>query len=155
MENKLEVEVVIEVPRGSIIKQDASARIDYFSPVPCPFNYGSVDTHIGLDGDHLDAVVLGRRLKRGTRLTVEVQGAVRMSDHGLTDDKLVCSPHSVGKWKRRGILLFFRFYALCKWVINVPRGHFGRNRCLGWIDATAAIEAAEKLPNGRTDSSLP
>lgn len=78
-----------------------------------------------------------------------------MSDRGMTDDKLICSARPIGKWKRRGILLFFKFYALCKWLINIPRGHFGPNRCLGWIDATAAIEEAEKSPNRLTDSRRP
>ena len=155
MVHKLEVEVIIEVPRGSLIKRDSADHIDYFSPIPCPFNYGSVDTHIGLDGDRLDAVVLGRRLKRGSRLTVEVRGAVRMSDRGMRDDKLICSSRPLGKWKRKGILLFFKFYALCKWLINIPRGHFGRNQCLGWIDARSAIEEAEKRPDRRTDPHLP
>ena len=37
-----EVEVVIEVPRGSFLKRGSSGRIDFISPLPCPYNYGAV-----------------------------------------------------------------------------------------------------------------
>ncbi|HET9668554.1 MAG TPA: inorganic diphosphatase, partial [Casimicrobiaceae bacterium] len=53
------VEVVIEVPRGSFVKRGSLGHVDFVSPLPCPYNYGSVPTHIGLEGDLLDAVVLG------------------------------------------------------------------------------------------------
>jgi inorganic pyrophosphatase len=43
-----EVEVVIEVPRGSFLKRGASGRIDFVSPLPRPFNYGAVPTLLGL-----------------------------------------------------------------------------------------------------------
>ena len=36
-----ELEVVIEIPRGSFLKRGSSGRIDFVSPLPCPFNYGS------------------------------------------------------------------------------------------------------------------
>jgi inorganic pyrophosphatase len=50
-----EVDVVIEVPRGSFLKRGSTGRVDFISPLPCPYNYGSVPTHIGLEGDLLDA----------------------------------------------------------------------------------------------------
>ena len=62
------VEVVIEVPRGSFLKRGSSGSIDFVSPLPCPFNYGSVETLIGLEGDLLDAIVLGPRLALGSRV---------------------------------------------------------------------------------------
>jgi inorganic pyrophosphatase len=37
----LEVDVVIEVPRGSFIKRGSTGHVDFISPLPCPFNYGS------------------------------------------------------------------------------------------------------------------
>jgi len=61
-----EVEVVIEVPRGSFLKRGSSGRVDFVSPLPSPYNYGCVPTHIGLEGDLLDAVVLGPRLPFGS-----------------------------------------------------------------------------------------
>ena len=53
-----EVEVVIEVPRGSFLKRGSTGRVDFISPLPCPFNYGSVPNYVGLEGDLLDALVL-------------------------------------------------------------------------------------------------
>jgi inorganic pyrophosphatase len=60
-----ELDVVIEVPLGSFIKRRDDGRVDFVSPVPCPFNYGSVPDTLSGDGDRVDAVVLGPRLPRG------------------------------------------------------------------------------------------
>ncbi len=60
-----EVDVVIEVPKGSFLKRGSTGHIDFVSPLPCPFNYGSVPKYLGLEGDLLDAVVLGPRLPLG------------------------------------------------------------------------------------------
>ena len=60
-----ELEVTIELPRGSFLKRGSTGQLDFVSPLPCPFNYGSVERLIGLEGDLLDAVVLGPRLPRG------------------------------------------------------------------------------------------
>ena len=84
-----EVEVVIEVPRGSFLKRGATGRVDFVSPLPCPFNYGSVPNFLGLEGDLLDALVLGPRLPFGTRLRVRTWGAVTLTDRGMSDDKLI------------------------------------------------------------------
>ena len=97
---------------------------------------------MGLEGDLLDAVVLGPRLPRGTRVTVQAFGSVGLTDRGMYDDKLICSHHHVGRWKRSLVLLFFTFYAKCKWMLNFIRGQTGRNACEGWGDADAAIARA-------------
>src|SRR5882757_6733993 len=86
-----EVEVVIEVPRGSFLKRGSTGHIDFISPLPCPFNYGSVPSHLGLEGDLLDAVVLGPRLPLGAQRRVRAWGAVILTDRGMTDEKLICS----------------------------------------------------------------
>ena len=62
-----ELDVVIEVPRGSFLKRGSTGRVDFVSPLPCPYNYGSVPQYIGLEGDLLDALVLGPPLPLGTR----------------------------------------------------------------------------------------
>src|SRR5437870_6103820 len=90
-----EVEVVIEIPRGSFLKRGSTGHIDFVSPLPCPFNYGAVPAYIGGEGDLLDAVVLGPRLPLGTRLSMRAWGAVTMADRGMTDDKMICSAHPV------------------------------------------------------------
>ena len=59
------IEVIIEIPRGGFLKRGSTGELDFISPFPCPFNYGSIPAFIGLDGDLLDAVVLGPRLPRG------------------------------------------------------------------------------------------
>jgi inorganic pyrophosphatase len=34
----VDVDVVIEVPRGSFLKRGSSGRTDFVSPLPCPYN---------------------------------------------------------------------------------------------------------------------
>ena len=63
-----ELEITIEIPRGSFLKRGSTGHIDFISPFPCPFNYGSVPAYIGQEGDLLDAVVLGPALARDTRV---------------------------------------------------------------------------------------
>jgi len=142
------LEVVIEIPRGSFLKRGSSGSLDFVSPFPCPFNYGSVDAYLGLEGDLLDAVVLGPRLKRGARVTVQALGAIGLTDRGLYDDKLICSDVALGHWQRIAILLFFRIYARCKGVLNLYRRRAGRNACEGWCDAREAIARATPVTCG-------
>jgi inorganic pyrophosphatase len=137
-----EVEVVIEVPRGSFLKRGATGRVDFVSPLPCPFNYGSVPVYLGLEGDLLDALVLGPRLPLGTRLRVKAWGAVTLTDRGMTDDKLVCSDEPPSPAQRRNVLRFFRFYAKCKGLLNLWRRRPGRNACEGWCEAAQALARA-------------
>lgn len=136
------VEVIIEVPRGSFIKRGSTGKVDFISPLPCPFNYGSLPDYLGLDGDLLDALVLGPRLPAGTRIRAKAWGAVRMVDHGMLDDKLICSDLPPDLLQRQKVLRFFRFYAKCKGLLNVVRGRLGRNACEGWRDAAQAIARA-------------
>ena len=136
------VEVVIEVPRGSFIKRGSTGKVDFISPLPCPFNYGSLPDYLGLDGDLLDALVLGPRLPAGTRVQAKAWGAIRMVDHGMLDDKLICSDLPPDLLQRQKVLRFFRFYAKCKGLLNVVRGRLGRNACEGWRDAAQTIARA-------------
>ena len=137
-----QLEIVIEIPRGSFLKRGSTGELDFISPFPCPFNYGSVDRYIGLEGDLLDAVVLGPRLQRGKRVTVPAVGAVGLTDRGMYDDKLICSHRPLGHWQRVLIILFFEIYAKCKGILNILRGRNGRNACEGWCDAKEAIARA-------------
>lgn len=137
------VEVVIEIPRGSFLKRGSTGHVDFVSPLPCPYNYGSVPTHIGLEGDLLDAVVLGRRLPFGSTVKLTALGAVTLMDRGLADDKLICSATPLTSADRKAILRFFRFYALCKGLLNAWRGRPGRNACEGWCTAEFALARAK------------
>ena len=137
-----EVEVVIEIPRGSFLKRGSTGHIDFISPLPCPFNYGSVPCYLGLEGDLLDAVVLGPRLPRGARTRVKAWGAVILTDRGMADDKLVCGERPLRPSTRRWVLRFFHFYAKCKGLLNFWRRRPGRNACEGWCEASEALARA-------------
>jgi len=138
-----EVEVLIEIPRGSFFKRGSTGHIDFVSPFPCPFNYGSVPQYVGLEGDLLDAVVLGPRLPLGERVRVRAWGAVVLTDRGMTDDKLICSEEPLSPNQRRRVLRFFHFYAMCKGLLNIYRHRPGRNACDGWCSASDAIARAK------------
>jgi inorganic pyrophosphatase len=137
-----EVDVVIEVPRWSFLKRGSTGQIDFISPLPCPFNYGSVPRLLGLEGDLLDAVVLGPRLPLGAQRRVRAWGAVILTDRGMTDDKLICSDNPPDSLARRRVVRFFRFYARCKGLLNFLRHRPGRNACEGWCDARQALARA-------------
>jgi inorganic pyrophosphatase len=143
----LELEILIEIPRGGFRKRGLKARTEFISPFPCPFNYGSVENYLGLDGDPLDAVVLGPRLRRGDRVRMQAVGAVGVLDGGTYEDKIICSPNPIGATKRFFILLFFRFYLLCKELLYLVRMRPGRYRCRGWTNAAKAIHRAKPLQN--------
>lgn len=149
------VEVVIEIPRGSFLKRGSTGQLDFVSPLPCPFNYGSVPQLIGLEGDLLDAVVLGARLPAGTRTRVSAWGAVTLTDRGMSDDKLICSDRPVTDGQRLMVLRFFRFYAQCKGLLNLVRRRPGRNACEGWCDASSAIARARPRDNSWRGPRVP
>lgn len=138
------VEVHIEVPRGSFAKRDAARRLEFLSPLPCPFNYGAVPALAGADHDALDAVVLGPRLALGTRLRCPVQAVVRFIDADQEDDKLICAAHPLTAGDERLVLGFFRVYALAKRLHNVLRGVRGRTRCGGFGDVAAVLARAAR-----------
>ncbi|MEO7338742.1 MAG: inorganic diphosphatase [Caldimonas sp.] len=151
----LDIEVVIEIPRGSFLKRGSSGQIDFISPLPCPFNYGAVPTHLGMEGDLLDALVLGPRLALGSRLRIKAWGAVRLMDRGMTDDKLVCSHHEPTEAECLRVLRFFHFYARCKALLNLWRRRPGRNACDGWCDASAAFARARPLAGAWAGAPVP
>jgi inorganic pyrophosphatase len=140
------VEVIVEIPRGSFFKRGTDGRLDFISPVPCPFNYGSVPAYIGGEGDLLDAVVLGPRLAVGSRVRVNAYGAIGLSERFMYDDKLICSTRQLTSEERRNILIFFRMYASLKGMLNLFRGRRGPSRCEGWGEADAAIARAVPTP---------
>ncbi|MBO6934396.1 MAG: inorganic diphosphatase [Deltaproteobacteria bacterium] len=110
----MRVPVVIEVPRFSFVKRDPKGAIDFVSPFPTPFNYGSIPGTLAEDGEPRDVLLLGPRLARGTRTEAEVLGVVRFLDAGVPDPKIVAGPH-LGRRDRPTIDGFFRLYAFAKW----------------------------------------
>ncbi|MFT5681391.1 MAG: inorganic pyrophosphatase [Myxococcota bacterium] len=117
-----QVRFVVEVPRGGFIKWGADASIDYISPFPCPFNYGSAPDHPGQDGDPADVVVLGRRRSRGAEGVLRVWGRVRFLDQGHRDDKWICAATPPRRRDRLILHAFFRFYALPKSILGAIKG---------------------------------
>ena len=116
----MSVTVTIEVPRGGFVKRGATGEVEFRSPVPCPFNYGSVDGDVAEDGDPFDAIVLGPTLALGARVQVDVHGVVRFIDAGRVDDKLVCGtpPSRLDVLRIRA---FFTIYAEAKRLRNRAR----------------------------------
>jgi len=150
-----EVDIVIEVPRGSFLKRGSSGHIDFVSPLPCPFNYGAVPTHLGMEGDLLDALVLGPRLRLGTRLRLRAWGAVTLCDRGMCDDKLICAEAEPSAAEVAKVLRFFHFYARCKGLLNLWRRRPGRNACEGWCAADVALRRASPLQAGWVGPRVP
>ncbi len=135
------IELLIEVPRGSFVKRDALGKIEFLSPLPCPFNYGSVPSLAAPDGDALDVVLLGPRLAVGQRVNAPVRAVVIFVDDGQQDDKLICATAPLSSADQRLVLGFFRVYALCKRLMNHARGRVGITHCLGWGDAARTLDA--------------
>ena len=98
------------------------------SPLPCPFNYGSVPGLVGGDGDPLDAVLLGGGLPRGSRARAVVVDVVWFTDEGAIDDKLVCVPVGVADPGRAVVRWFFTVYAVAKRARALLRGRGGAVR---------------------------
>jgi inorganic pyrophosphatase len=120
------VRVRVEVPRGSFLKREGP-RIEYVSPLPCPFNYGSVVGTRGEDGDPLDAVVLGPGLPLGTEIDVDVHGVVAFLDDGCDDAKLVCGALPTAA-EARLLRAFFAAYAPARALLNRLTGRTGPTR---------------------------
>lgn len=138
------VTVLIEVPRGSFAKRDAARRLEFLSPLPCPFNYGSVPALRGADQDALDAVVLGPRLAAGTTLRATPRAVVRFLDAGQEDDKLICAAAPLTPGEQRLVLAFFHVYALAKRLRGAVLRRPGATRCAGFGDLSAVLARAAR-----------
>lgn len=128
------VRVRIEVPRGSFLKHRPDGTLDYASPLPCPFNYGSVLDTVAADGDPLDAIVLGPRIDPGVEVDSDVQAVVWIRDAGVIDDKLICSDTPLTSKDRQQINRFFRLYSVTKRALNLVRRRQGTTAFEGWAD---------------------
>ena len=125
----VELEVVLEVPRFSFVKRRPDGCVHFVSPLPTPFNYGSVEGTLAEDGDPLDAIVLGARRPRGTRLRGRLLGILAFVDHGVADPKLVVGERLEAR-DARALELFFAVYARAKRFLDPGPGS---TRFEGWL----------------------
>ena len=132
------VRVRIEVPRGSFLKHRPDGTLDYASPLPCPFNYGSVLGSVAADGDPLDAIVLGPKIDAGVEVDADVRAVVWIRDAGVIDDKLICSTDPLTSRDRQRVDRFFRLYSVTKRALNLVRGCQGITEFEGWADQERA-----------------
>lgn len=132
--------VTIEVKAGSFLKWSHDGRLDFLSPVPCPFNYGSVGGLLAEDGDPQDAIVLGAPLGRRAQVDCRVIAVVRFVDKGARDDKWVCRPlgqeAALSSAERTALVRFFRFYGATKRL----RSRLGGQRELTRFDGIELLE---------------
>jgi inorganic pyrophosphatase len=124
-------EVIVDVPRFSYVKRRDDGSIDFISPWPCPFNYGSVPGTISGDGDRIDAVVLGPRVARHTRRFWPVVGVVLFLDAGERDPKWICADRPLDAIDRLQLAAFFHVYAQAKRALNLLRRRPGATRFEG------------------------
>lgn len=127
------MEALVEVPRGGFVKWElhGGRRVDFVSPLPCPFNYGCVPALPADDGDPVDAVVLGPRLPRGTRIRLPVVAVVHFRDGPHPDPKWVLSARTPSPACILGIQAFFEFYARARTLLRRLAGRRRRVVCEG------------------------
>lgn len=95
-----EVDVVVEIPRGSQNKYEYDKkagiiRLDrvLFSPMHYPGDYGLIPQTLGDDNDPLDALVLVNfPTYPGVLINARPIGVLHMIDDGEGDDKILCVP---------------------------------------------------------------
>lgn len=115
---ELRLSIRVEVPKGAHVKRDASGRAELRSPLPCPFNYGSLPGSRAPDGDPVDAVLLGPRLGFGAEASAPLRAVVHFIDAGRFDPKLILSSQPLSRWQRAQILSFFSLYAAGKRALD-------------------------------------
>jgi inorganic pyrophosphatase len=125
------VDVLIDAPRFSFVKRDDHGAIDFVSPLPCPFNYGSVPNTRSGDGDRVDALVLGARRARGLVRRVRVVAIAHFVDAGKLDPKWICAARPLDLVSQLQIDAFFHVYALAKRALNRARRQPGETRYEG------------------------
>lgn len=130
LEFPTDLEVRIDTARGGFVKRRDDGRIEFVSPLPCPFNYGSAQGTQAADGDREDVIVLGNKLERGSEVRVRVIGRVRFIDAGVDDHKWLCGDRLTRR-ELRLVGRFFKLYARAKRVLNALRGAGGPTRFEG------------------------
>jgi inorganic pyrophosphatase len=126
-----QLEVLIEHPRHAIIKRREDGSVDFISPLPCPYNYGSVPGTQAADGDREDALLLGPRLPKGLRARARVLARANFYDAGSFDGKWVCGD-SMSERERQGLIVFLHVNARWKTILTWLRRKSGRTSFEGF-----------------------
>ena len=149
----MEIEVVVEIPRGSRNKyemdhESGAIWLDrmLFTATQYPADYGFVAGTLGEDGDPLDALVLMEEATfPGCHINARPVAAFLMQDEAGRDAKVLCVPASDERWDdvrdladvRKGLLdeigHFFEIYKALE-----PRK---QTQVDGWV----AVREAETL----------
>jgi inorganic pyrophosphatase len=95
-----EINVVIEIPKGSNNKVEWDRRLKVFtidriepSIFPKPANYGFIPQTLDEDGDELDALLITNDpLPMNIYIKARVLGVMKFTDDGEVDDKIICVP---------------------------------------------------------------
>ena len=117
----------VEIPKGSFLKRDGN-RVEYLSPFPCPFNYGSIEGEIAADGDPPDVLLMGARVPGGALREAPQVGRVLFWDDGVEDHKLVTSYQPLSISEKQRVERFFQFYAVARGILNRIQGKSGETR---------------------------
>lgn len=103
----MDIEVVVEIPRGSRNKYEADHDTGeiwldrlLFTATNYPTDYGFVPETLAEDGDPLDALVLlDEPTFPGCHVRARVVGVFWMSDEKGPDAKLLCVPSGDPRWQ--------------------------------------------------------
>ena len=102
----MDVDVVIEIPRGSRNKYEMDHETGHvwldrmlFTATVYPADYGFVDATLGEDGDPLDALVLlDEPTFPGCHIRSRAVGVFLMTDEMGRDAKVLCVPATDPRW---------------------------------------------------------
>jgi inorganic pyrophosphatase len=159
-----EVNSVIEIPEGSVLKLEYSAEGGYFeldrvepSIFHKPANYGFIPQTLDEDGDALDTlVVCVEPIPVGTVVKCKILGVLDFEDEGEMDYKIICVAHDdrsenkrletvddLGEHWKKEVEFHFNHYKHLK----TP----GATKVLGWGDIEEAkqrvAESIERWKN--------
>jgi inorganic pyrophosphatase len=153
----MDVDVVIEIPRGSRNKYEMDHETGQvwldrmlFTATVYPADYGFVDATLGEDGDPLDALVLLEEPTfPGCHIRSRAVGVFLMTDEKGRDAKVLCVPSTDPRWAHvqdLGDLPPFQLAEISHFFEVYKSLEPGKGAEIeGWGDASAAateIEAA-------------
>lgn len=138
----MELEITVEIPKGGFVKRDLAGRVGFVSPLPCPFNYGSLVGSQSSDGDPLDLILLGPRLARQSQRLATVHQVARFIDNGRPDPKLILKNGPPSAFELAEIDAFFAVYARLKQVFYKSRLSREHSLYLGRQPIEAALQDA-------------